>query len=188
MLRPFALLLCLTAVGGAVFGWSHARSFTATGTPQSAISIYFAPEQDIATSDRAIIHHAQHSLQIAMYSFTDRRIAKDLVDACRRGVEVDLYRDREQFQREVARGNAVRSILAECRRIHVRVKGSDELMHMKAFVADGSIFRQGSGNWSVAATRDQDNEVSVSSDITQIKAFDEAFAAMWQRNDNEIIQ
>jgi hypothetical protein len=59
---------------------------------------------------------------------------------------------------------------------------------MKAFVADDSIFRQGSGNWSVAAARYQDNEVSVSGDISQIKAFDEAFAAMWQRNDNEIIQ
>lgn len=188
MLRPFALLLCLTAACGAVFGWSHARSFTATVAQQSAISIYFAPEQDIATSDRAIIHHAQQSLRIAMYSFTDRRIAKDLVDACRRGVEVDLYRDREQFEQEAARGNEVRSILAECRSMHIRVKGSDELMHMKAFVADGSIFRQGSGNWSVAAARYQDNEVSVSSDISQIRAFDAAFAAMWQRNDNEIIQ
>jgi len=188
MLRPFVLLLCVTVAAGAVFGWSHARSFSAAGAPQGATSIYFAPEQDIATSDRIIIQHAQHSLRIAMYSFTDRQIAKDLVDACRRGVEVDLYRDREQFEQEAARRNEVRSILAECRGIHLRVKGSDELMHMKAFVADDSIFRQGSGNWSVAAARYQDNEVSVSGDISQIKAFDEAFAAMWQRSDNQIIQ
>jgi phosphatidylserine/phosphatidylglycerophosphate/cardiolipin synthase-like enzyme len=178
----------VTAASGAVFGWSHVRSFSAAGAPQSATSIYFAPEQDIATSDRAIIQHAQHSLRIAMYSFTDRWIAKDLVDACRRGVEVELYRDREQFEQEAARRIEVRSILAECRGIHLRVKGSDELMHMKAFVADDSIFRQGSGNWSVAAARYQDNEVSVSSDISQIKAFDEAFAAMWLRSDNQIMQ
>jgi phosphatidylserine/phosphatidylglycerophosphate/cardiolipin synthase-like enzyme len=188
MLRPFVLLLSVTAAAGAVFGWGHARSLGAAGAPQGEASIYFAPEQDIATSDRTIIQHAHHSLRIAMYSFTDRRIARDLVDACGRGVEVDLYRDREQFEQEAARGNEIRSILAECRGIHVRVKGSEELMHMKAFVADDSMFRQGSGNWSVAAARYQDNEVSVSRDIAQIKAFDEAFAAMWLRNDNHIIQ
>jgi len=188
MLRPFACVVCLTATAGAVFGWSHVRSFTAAGAPQRETSIYIAPKQDIATSDRAIIQHTHNSLRIAMYSFTDRWIARDLVDACRRGVEVDLYRDREQFEQEAAQGNEVRSILAECRGIHLRVKGSDDLMHMKAFVADDSIFRQGSGNWSVAAARYQDNEVSVSSDISQIKAFDEAFAAMWQRSDNQIIQ
>jgi mitochondrial cardiolipin hydrolase len=151
MLRSFAFVLCVTATANAVFGWSHIRSFSAAGGPQGETSINFAPEQDIATSDRIIIQHAQHSLWIAMYSFTDRRIAKDLVDACRRGVEVDLYRDREQFEQEAARRNEVRSILAECRGIHLRVKCSDELMHMKAFVADDSIFRQGSGNRSVAA-------------------------------------
>jgi mitochondrial cardiolipin hydrolase len=188
MLRPFVFLLSATAAAGAVLGWSHLRSFSAAGAPQGETSIYFAPEQDITTSDRAIIQRAQRSLRIAMYSFTDRRIAKDLVDACKRGVEVDLYRDREQFEEEAARGNEVRSTLAQCRGIHVRVKGSDELMHMKAFVADDSIFRQGSGNWSVSAARYQDNEASVSSDISQIKAFDEAFAAMWQRSDNQIIQ
>lgn len=186
MLRTFVLLLSLTAAT-AVFGWSHIRPL-GVGAPQGETSIYFAPEQDIARSDRAIIQHAHRSLRIAMYSFTDRRIAKDLVDACRRGVDVDLYRDREQFEQEAARGNEVRSILAECRGIHLRVKGTDELMHMKAFVADDSIFREGSGNWSVSAARYQDNEVSVSSDISEIKAFDEAFAVMWQRSNNQIIQ
>jgi phosphatidylserine/phosphatidylglycerophosphate/cardiolipin synthase-like enzyme len=116
-------------------------------------AIYFAPQQDLSVVDQQIIRSAKHSLEIAMYSFTDRRIAEELVDACHRGVVVKLYRDRSQYEEETARGSAVPVILHRCSDIYIRVKGSKELMHEKTYVADGLVLREGSADWSVSAAR-----------------------------------
>jgi hypothetical protein len=40
-----------------------------------------------------------------------------------------VYRDRAQFEQERMRRSAVAEILASQRNIHVRVKGTNELMH-----------------------------------------------------------
>jgi phosphatidylserine/phosphatidylglycerophosphate/cardiolipin synthase-like enzyme len=150
--------------------------------------IYFAPQQDLSFVDQQIIRSAKRSLEIAMYSFTDRKIAEELLDACNRGVIVDLYRDRGQYEEEEARGSAVPAILHRCRGIHVRVKGSAELMHEKMYAADNLVLREGSSNWSVSAARYQDNQLSITRDPTAIEAFKDDFAAMWGRADNSIIQ
>jgi phosphatidylserine/phosphatidylglycerophosphate/cardiolipin synthase-like enzyme len=47
-------------------------------------------QQDLSVVDQQIIRSAKRFLEIAMYSFTDRRIAEELVDACNRGVVVEL--------------------------------------------------------------------------------------------------
>jgi phosphatidylserine/phosphatidylglycerophosphate/cardiolipin synthase-like enzyme len=151
-------------------------------------AIYFAPQQDLSVVDQQIIRSAKRTLEIAMYSFTDRRIAEELVDACNRGVVVDLYRGRGQYEEEASRDSTVPGILHRCSEIHVRVKGSNELMHEKAFAADGVVLREGSGNWSVSAARFQDNQISITRDPAAIQAFRNDFAAMWSRGDNLTIQ
>jgi len=45
-----------------------------------------------------------------------------------------------------------------------------------------------SANWSVSAARYQDNEITVTDDPLEVNAFERKFAAMWCRNDNEIMQ
>jgi cardiolipin hydrolase len=82
----------------------------------------------------------------------------------------------------------VEAILAGQRNIHVRVKGTNELMHEKVFLIDDKILRDGSGNWSVSASRYQDNQVTVTEDVNQIAAFDREFEEMWNRRDNLVVQ
>jgi phosphatidylserine/phosphatidylglycerophosphate/cardiolipin synthase-like enzyme len=188
MFRKAGLMLC--AIVAVEFAMSP-RTFhrMRESSPEvKAPAIYFAPQQDLSFVDQQIIRSAKHSLEIAMYSFTDRRIAEELVDACHRGVVVDLYRDRSQYEEETARGSAVPAILYRCSDIHVQVKGSKELMHEKTYVADGLVLRAGSANWSVSAARYQDNEVSITRDTAAIEAFKDDFTGMWQRGDNSIIQ
>ena len=79
-------------------------------------------------------------------------------------------------------------MLASRPNIHVRVKGTDELMHDKIMLIDDAILRDGSGNWSVSAALYQDNQVTVTQDASQIAAFDRDFQAMWDRRDNLIVQ
>jgi phosphatidylserine/phosphatidylglycerophosphate/cardiolipin synthase-like enzyme len=188
MLRTEGLILC--AIVAVEFAMSPRTFHRMRESPPevNSAAVYFAPQQDLSVVDQEIIRSAKRSLEIAMYSFTDRRIAEELVDACHRGVVVELYRDRSQYEEETARESAVQAILHRCRDIHIRVKGSNELMHEKAYVADGVVLREGSANWSVSAARYQDNQLSITRDAPAIEAFRIDFAGMWQRGDNAIIQ
>ena len=175
-------------------GWCvapHLFSPSRLANPQGAASqhpsIYFAPQQNVALIDISLIRHSRRSIQIAMYAFTDRRIAKALVDACRQGVDISIYRDHEQYQQEKRHNSPVHQILQQCEGIHVRVKRSRELMHEKAALFDGVTLRDGSGNWSISAVRYQDNEISITQQPEEVEAFKRDFARMWQRSDNIIV-
>ena len=123
-----------------------------------------------------------------MYAFTDRIIAEALARQASRGIQVWIYRDREQFEQERMRRSGVTEMLATRPNIHVRLKGTNELMHDKIMLIDDAILRDGSGNWSVSAARHQDNQVTVTQDASEIAAFKRDFQAMWERRDNLIIQ
>lgn len=150
--------------------------------------IYFSPGENVERVDIGLINGAHSSIEVAMYAFTDRAIARALARAADRGVQIWIYRDREQFEQERARGSQVMAILSGHRNIHVRVKGSYELMHDKVALFDNRILRDGSGNWSLSASRYQDNEITVTRDARQIKDFERDFAAMWRRPDNLVVQ
>ena len=68
---------------------------------------------------------------IALYAFTNRCIAAALVEACHQGVEVELYRDREQYDQEERGNSQTHDILRQCPDIRIRVKASHGLIHEK---------------------------------------------------------
>ena len=155
---------------------------------QGRESIFFSPTQDLENVDIGLLERARSSIKIAMFAFTDRSIAEALMRQARSGVQIWIYRDRGQFEQEHAQRSQVSAILAGQPNIHVRVKGSKELMHEKAFLVDDSILRDGSGNWSVSAARFQDNQITVTRDASQVAAFDREFRGMWNRGDNVVVQ
>ena len=150
--------------------------------------IFFSPFQDLEQVDVRLIEQAHTSIKVAMYAFTDRRIAAALERQAAQGVQVWVYRDRDQFEQERMRPSGVAEMLAGYPNIHVRVKGTNELMHDKIMLIDDTILRDGSGNWSVSAARYQDNQITVSEDASQIAAFNRDFEAMWNRGDNHVVQ
>ena len=150
--------------------------------------IHFAPEENLENVDIPLIKAATSTVDVAMYTFTDRALAEALVTDARRGVHVRIYRDRGQFQSEQRRGGQVFRVLSKQPNIQVKVKASRELMHEKAFAVDNRILRGGSANWSLSAARYQDNEITVTGDPLEVNAFERKFAAMWSRNDNEVMQ
>ncbi len=152
---------------------------------EAAISpIYFSPGTNLEDVDLSLIDHAHRSIDVAMYTFTDRRIAEALRKAADRGVLVRVYRDREQYEQELRHDSTVPSLLAGEPRITLKVKSGRELMHEKSMLCDDSVLRSGSGNWSVSAARYQDNEVSVTTEPSSASAFARDFQEMWERSDN----
>jgi phosphatidylserine/phosphatidylglycerophosphate/cardiolipin synthase-like enzyme len=146
---------------------------------------HYSPFENLEQIDWERLDRAQHAIDIAMYAFTDRYLAEELVKLARRGVQIRLYRDREQYEQEHRNRGTTTETLRGQHGIQIRVKRSYELMHLKAYVIDGSLLRDGSANWSPSGLKRQDNNVHFTSDPAQVEAFRQSFEQMWNRTDNE---
>jgi len=162
---------------------------TAAQAGSAQVAQHYSPFENLEQMDQERLASAQRSIDIAMYSFTDRYLAEELIKLARRGVQIRLYRDREQYEQEEQhiRGTTT-SLLRGQTGIQIRVKGSRELMHLKAYLIDGSLLRDGSANWSPSGLKRQDNNAHFTSDPAQVGAFRQIFEQMWNRTDNERVQ
>ena len=53
---------------------------------------------------------------------------------------------------------------------------------------DGGLLRTGSANWSPNGEKREDNDADYSTDPNAIERFERDFEALWNRNDNIVIQ
>ncbi len=167
-----------------------------TGTAAGAeLGDHFSPAEDLERLDVEQIAQARRTLDIAMYAFTDRYLAQAVVEAAHRGVQVRIYRDRAQFEEEQRNADlhherSLSDMFHHQRNIQVRIKDSNEhnLMHLKAYLVDGKVLRDGSANWSPAGLKRQDNNSHFTADPAQVHAFQQAFEEMWSRTNNQEAQ
>ncbi|HXE92142.1 MAG TPA: phospholipase D-like domain-containing protein [Terriglobales bacterium] len=194
-----AVLLALLALGAYSYHQfqleRHARPLDAAPPGQVLSENHFSPGENLERLDVDRLRSAQQNVDIAMYAFTDKYIAETLVGLAQRGVRIRLYRDRSQYQQE--QENAARyrdasttDMLRGQTNIQIRVKASGrrDLMHLKSYVVDGTLLRDGSANWSAAGLKRQDNNAHFTNDPAQVRAFQQAFEAMWEAETNEIVQ
>ena len=155
---------------------------------------HLSPAEDLEQVDLDRLEGAKKSIDAAMYSFTDRALAEELVKLARRGVRVRLYRDGEQYEDEQRNAqhygdDSVTDYLRQQNGIEIRIKKPSrrDLMHLKAYAVDGRLLRDGSANWSEAGEKIQDNNARFTNDPTEILAFESDFESMWQRSDNLVV-
>ena len=91
---------------------------------------------NLERSELAQLETATRTVDVAMYSFTDRELAKELVGLVRRGVRVRVYRDREQFQQEAQWSGVNTTEILLAGGVEVRAKGGRDLMHLKSYAID----------------------------------------------------
>ncbi len=154
---------------------------------------HFSPAEDIERIDVARLEKAQSSIDVAMYAFTDRYLAQQLKELAQRGVKIRIYRDHEQYEEEQRNASkhdddSTSAMLAAEGNIQIRVKGRRELMHLKAYVVDGALLRDGSANWSPSGEKRQDNNAHFTADPSQVESFRREFEQMWTRSDNVVVQ
>ena len=84
----------------------------------------YSPGTNLEQSELAQLETATRSVDVAMYSFTDRYLAEALAAVARKGVRVRVYRDREQFSQEMQRGGLTTTAILLAAGAEVRVKGA----------------------------------------------------------------
>ena len=155
------------------------------GTAQTIKHLY-SPGTNLESSELAQLDTATRSVDVAMYSFTDRCLAEELAKLARKGVHIRVYRDREQFRQEAQWDSLTTTSILLATGIEVRVKGARDLMHLKSYVIDGRLVRTGSANWSPTGLKRQDNDVVYEESVEAVDRFHRKFEEIWVKGTNTV--
>jgi phosphatidylserine/phosphatidylglycerophosphate/cardiolipin synthase-like enzyme len=161
-----------------------AQAVTMAGTAPAVVAnarveIAFTPGGNVASKIVAAIARARRQVLVQAYSFTHDDIARALLDAQRRGVEVKLIADRgqtEQMDRSQVPGLARAGL-------PVWLDGDHQSAHNKVMVIDAgtpaAVIITGSFNFTRAAQyKNAENAVFISGS----DALAEEYVRNWQRH------
>jgi cardiolipin synthase A/B len=100
-----------------------------------------------------LFRSAQKSIKVAMFTWTRVDFTEELIEAAKRGVQVEAVIDR--YSGKGASAKIVR--LLEQNGIPVRLSTGNKLMHNKLAYIDDTILVNGSANWTNAAFKENDD-------------------------------
>ena len=124
----------------------------------------------------SIIRSTQKTLDIAIYSLTDKQIGSAITQAHKRGVTVRLITDREQasgqYQKPLLKGLVKAGV-------PVKVDTHSGLMHLKVTIADKKTATTGSFNYTKSAEETNDEVFVVLHDEKAAQDFETEFEKMW---------
>ena len=156
---------------------------TSTGLDRDdEIRIYFSPNGNCEKAIIKEIKEAKRYIHIAMYNFTNGRIARALVKASKVGVDIKLIVDEKN-----ALGIHSKSRFLENKEIMVAYKKGlynnrgniTGLMHNKFAVIDGKIVISGSYNWTTSAEKWNYENLLIISSNRVAGSFEKEFMELW---------
>lgn len=134
------------------------------GLEQRSVDVVFSPQpydQSHTARVAALIDAAQHSIDIAMYSYSDARIADALEAAVDRGVKVRFVFETANEDRKQTGSALEATKSARLEKLGINVRYVNKIMHHKFMILDGPrdvidradtcTIVSGSGNWSYGA-------------------------------------
>ncbi len=137
---------------------------------------YFSPGEAILDRLVSSFRRASKRVDVCVFTITDNRISKALIDAHDRGVKIrvltdnDKARDRGSDIERFARAN-----------VQVRVDRTDAHMHHKFAIFDGKRLVNGSYNWTRSAARVNHENMIFTSDLSLLARFSDEFNKRWKR-------
>ena len=164
-----AILIAL----GTVSESTHAANVTATGCIAETA---FSPRGGGKELILDVIDGAKQTIRMATYSFTEPQIAKALLSAKKRGVNVAVVVDKDHNGRKPDRPSAA-GFLSE-NGVSVFMTDYYKIQHNKFIVADGVVVQTGSFNYSRSAEMDNAENVLV---LRQCPQMGEAYIKDWNK-------
>ena len=142
----------------------HAASLPAS------VDVCFTPAQSCAGRIVAAIDAAQSTIRVQAYSFTSTVIAKAMVEAKQRGVDISVILDRSQRSEKYSSATFLYNF-----KFPVLIDSRVSIAHNKIIVIDGQLVISGSYNFTKAAEdRNAENVIFIKS-----KDLARAYLANW---------
>lgn len=127
-----------------------------------------------------LIRSAKKTIKVAMFTWTRKDFAQELINATHRGVKVETVIDRYSGK------GASSKIVAMLKQggIPTHLSTGQGLLHYKFAYIDGEILINGSANWTAAAFKDNDDYFMVIHPLTeqQKSKMNQLWKNIWQRS------
>lgn len=122
------------------------QSTQSTQAPISSWEVYFSPKGGCTEAVVRELGKAQHQVLVQAYSFTSAPIAKALVDAHKRGLDIRVILDKNQKTEKYSSADFLANV-----GIPVKIDALHAIAHNKVMVMDSSVVITGSFNFTKAA-------------------------------------
>lgn len=140
-----------------------------------SLDVLFSPQdKPITNAVRPLIQGATERIDVGIFFLTHKLIAKDLIDAHRRGVKVRVILDAT-----AAKNGYTKHELLRAAGIPVKVETWGGKMHMKSAAIDGKTVITGSMNWTSAGEGGNDENTTVIHSPTIAKQYEVFFDKLW---------
>lgn len=150
--------------------------------------LYFMPEEQNQAFSQLIslIQGAKQNINISIYSFTNKEIAKALKQASSRGVSINIIYDKSSNAKDT---RSTIGYLSKYKNIHTCLlsgkpsnnKKYNGLMHQKMAIIDRDILIIGSANWSKSAFSNNYELLFMTSNPQSVQKALKAFGQMFSQ-------
>lgn len=143
-MRVFLGVLLLSVV--AATGAREIVAPGAAGVAPGRIEVAFSPGGGATALVVKVIDGARSSVRLAGYSFTSDKVARSLLGAHRRAVDVQVVVDKSQASERYTAATFLANL-----GVPVRIDRNHKIMHHKFLVVDGKDVQTGSFNYTSSA-------------------------------------
>ncbi|WP_066629605.1 phospholipase D-like domain-containing protein [Labilibacter marinus] len=136
--------------------------------------VFFSPGTEIGETLSNLLRDAEDTVQICVFTITDNRLAKEILNCHRRGVKVEVITDDQKiFDRS--------SEIQDMRQagVDIKIDHSQYHMHNKFGIIDNKIVFTGSFNWTYTASKHNQENLLVTTNGAIVQQFSEEFDKLW---------
>src|ERR1035437_1803737 len=138
------------------------------------LEVAFSPKGGSTALVLKVIHSAKTSIRVLAYSFTSAPIAQALVEAHKRGVDVQVVVDKSQKSEKYTSATFVANA-----GIPTRIDSKHAIAHNKVVIVDAHTVQQGSFNYTKAAEESNGENVLVNWNNPKLA---EVYLNNWKRH------
>ncbi len=167
----------------ALLAFLLAVSFSCSSSARD-IEVFFTPSYRALDAIVEQINKARNSIDVAVYDFTSRPLARAIVAAKKRGVKIRIILDRSA--NDPYKNRYTKYIFLKQNHISVRFARAhrhwnrDGLMHNKFAIIDDKTVITGSANWTASAFVINDENVLIINRKDIANVYEKEFSKLWK--------
>lgn len=146
------------------------------------IKIYFSPNGNCEKAIIKEIEDAKRYIHIAVFNFTNGRIARALVKASTVGVDIKVVMDEKNALDIHSKSRFLRNkeiMVAYRKGLHSYRSNRTGSMHNKFAIIDGRVIITGSYNWTTSAEKWNYENLLIISSARVAESFEKEFMELW---------